>query len=747
MIKSNLTAVASLFFKGSQRVRQLAKDPQATSTAATSLIMAVTMVITLSVASCMGLPVYAEKPQSPCVQALGKSPLQFDPITGEAEIRVFATPKNQKQNLINKAVTQVGKTFFGLNKLEQTSLRLRQIPKNEAPYFLRLTTALNFDLQFSNDDLQRIPRNGPLVIFSNHSINGADLLSLAAMVSKVREDVKIVMTDALDGVPEMRSNALFIDTSSRGGGLKLIQDAAAHLSAGKALIIAPSGEVSENKDGWIIDPPWKPGLLSIIENTHREDIVLLPAFVEGQAGAGYQTARKLWKYTDYLKDLHQALVEKTTQEAKDFKKNLDDKKISQHDYDQRMRQIEQQLAQSKAKINASKGIASYSTGLFNMKEIARHIGTTIDLSVGPAVELKTLAKLKEIDPDPKTYKLTQASYLRTRSLLQQKDSQPKAQAKKPQPIIAPVPTELIHSDFRKAEVEVLYDTEPSSTDSGVQVYFAQGKDIPNVMHELGRLREITFRKEGEGSGLSCDIDTFDEYYHHLIAYDKEKKQIMGAYRVGFLGDIIKQHGLRGAYFTQFVNASPELIAMLPTIIELGRSFLTEEYQGHPAGLDSLFTGIAKLLIKRPEYVDLMGVVSISDKYSKNSLNAMIQFLKKHHSHDKQLATAKNPPDLRSPITQAEWDLLLKVHAPDKNSFKGLNQLVGIIEKDEKIKMPDLVGIYPRSFQAKFITFNYDADFKATDGLILVHTPDIGLKFLTHFMKDQEAAKAHLERHK
>lgn len=709
MIKFDLIAGGPRFFQISQIVRQLLSQAK---------VLGITAIIASNFSIAAPSAMANTNQQDPCKKALEtKSPLQFDNATGRASINVSPNPKSFKDKALNAIATQLGHSFFGLTQLQNAAVKMRTKDQDfSIPYFIRLTDALGFEIDLNRNILDRIPEKGAAVIVSNHPINGADLLSLAAVASIKRQDIKIVMTDALDGVPEMKNHAIFINTKENNGGRKLIQEMIAYLRKGGLLIIAPSGEVSRQQGPWVLDPEWKHGIISTLQLAGIKDIHIVPAFVEGQAGTGYQTARKLWDLAEHIKEKNKALVEQG--------------------------QINEEEA--KQKYTRAKNIAAYATGLFNMKEIAKHVDSRIELSVGPSVPYSVIENIQA--EDPRNGKVTAAAYLRTRSLLQKNNNTVPEKDRALQTIIPPVTAELINKDFGKSEVEILVDTKPEEKDNGIQIYFAQGRHIPNIMREIGRLREITFRAEGEGSGLSVDLDQYDEYYHHLIAYDKKKKQIMGAYRAGLLKTVMEQKGLNAVYSTQFVHSSPNLIAKLPTVIELGRSFLIKEYQGHKLALPTLFAGIAQLFVRYPDYVDLMGVVSISDKYSKNSLQAMIQFLRKHHSHPEVLAVAKNPPDLKSPITQAEWDLLLKVHAPEKNSFKGLNQLIGIIEKNEKVKMPPLVGIYPENFGAKFLTFNYDPEFKATDGLILVHLPDLDPKTLSHFMKSSEHAQAYLKRH-
>jgi len=79
------------------------------------------------------------------------------------------------------------------------------------------------------------------------------------------------------------------------------------------------------------------------------------------------------------------------------------------------------------------------------------------------------------------------------------------------------------------------------------VILARAEQVPRVMHEIGRLREIAFRSVGEGTGKEIDVDSFDAYYDHLFVWRKSERQILGAYRLGLTDSILKMHGKKGLY--------------------------------------------------------------------------------------------------------------------------------------------------------------------------------------------------------
>src|SRR5690606_39210182 len=123
------------------------------------------------------------------------------------------------------------------------------------------------------------------------------------------------------------------------------------------------------------------------------------------------------------------------------------------------------------------------------------------------------------------------------------------------------------------------------------------KQIPNVMREIGRLREITFRATDEGTGKSIDVDEFDEYYQHLFVWNKEKAEIVGAYRLGRTDNIIKRFGKKGLYTTTLFNIKSSFFDEINPALEMGRSFVRIEYQRSFSPLLMLWRGIGHYVAK------------------------------------------------------------------------------------------------------------------------------------------------------
>ena len=124
------------------------------------------------------------------------------------------------------------------------------------------------------------------------------------------------------------------------------------------------------------------------------------------------------------------------------------------------------------------------------------------------------------------------------------------------------------------EVEKLRENDKRLLESkNYEVFFASAKEIPNLLQEIGRLREVTFRDVGEGTNKPIDLDKFDNYYHHLILWDREAKRLVGAYRTGLGKEIYKKYGIAGFYIQTLFRFEPELHSMLEKTIEMGRALL------------------------------------------------------------------------------------------------------------------------------------------------------------------------------
>lgn len=305
------------------------------------------------------------------------------------------------------------------------------------------------------------------------------------------------------------------------------------------------------------------------------------------------------------------------------------------------------------------------------------------------------------------------------------ENKPKVKRRTAADVIPAVKTELIVKGIGKLSEYLLFKSKKFS------VYCAPSDEMPNVLNEIGRLREITFREVGEGTNQSIDIDEYDLYYHQLFIWDEENSKIVGAYRVGKGKEILNKYGLKGFYLHSLFKMKKAFQPVLSESIELGRSFIVKEYQRKPMPLFLLWKGIMYFLLKNPDCRYLIGPVSISNEYSNVSKDLIIKFImQSYFDYDKgQLIKSRNKFKVK--VKGLDMDILLEAAKSDINK---LDKLIGDFEVTND-KLPVLLKKYI-SLNAKIIGFNIDPNFNdCLDGLIMVDLFDVPVNMIESLTKE------------
>lgn len=294
---------------------------------------------------------------------------------------------------------------------------------------------------------------------------------------------------------------------------------------------------------------------------------------------------------------------------------------------------------------------------------------------------------------------------------------------KPEKIIDAVPTEKLEQDLVS-----LREHDVILSHQNYEVFIAEATDIPNILREIGRLREITFRNEGEGTNRSIDIDEYDVHYLHLFIWDTEARKLVGAYRIGRGADLYSKFKIKGFYLNELFKIDKGFIPILKQSLEMGRSFIVEEYQRKHASLFLLWKGVLLYLRNNREYRYLIGPVSISNNFSTLSKELMVKFIKQNH-YDWALAQHIKPRKRFKPnLKSEESEILLK------QNFKNLKDLDSLISEIEatNAKVPVLLKKYI-SQNSKIIGFNIDPKFNdALDGFLIMdlqNVPEETIKML------------------
>jgi len=269
------------------------------------------------------------------------------------------------------------------------------------------------------------------------------------------------------------------------------------------------------------------------------------------------------------------------------------------------------------------------------------------------------------------------------------------------------------------------------TTKNYTIFCAPSIQMPLLINELGRLREITFRAVGEGTNRPLDIDEYDLYYHQLVMWDEEAQQVVGAYRIGKGKDILALYNMKGFYLTSLFKISKQFAPIMEESIELGRSFITQAYQRKPMPLFLLWKGILFFLLKHPEYRYLIGPVSISNDFSQYSKSLIVQYIKRYHYREEFARFIRSKKRFK-----VHTDKLVESQLFLEQAEQNLSTLDKVIQDIERTyKFPILLKKYLQ-LNAKIIGFNVDPKFNnALDGLIILDIMDVPEDFIKTLSKE------------
>ncbi len=515
-----------------------------------------------------------------------------------------------------------------------------------------------FHIKFEipEEDLKRLPKEGPYITISNHPLGGIDGILLLKLMLEKEPNFKIIANFLLHRIEPMKPYIMPVnpfenhkDAKSSVLGLK---ETFRHLSDGKPLGMFPAGEVSTYRDGkLVVDKPWEEGAIKVIR---KAQVPVIPIYFHAQNS-------KLFYFLSKISD--------TLRTAK-----LPSELLTQKD-----------------------------------RVIKVRIGKPI--SVAEQNEHQTIEEYSEF-LRRKTYMLanvyeTESKLLQTPSLKLPKSPKQIAKPANHEQILQEV------AELRKGEYRLLQS-------KNYEVFFVKADKIPNVLHEIGRLREITFREVGEGTNESLDLDKYDNYYYHMFLWDEDAQLIAGAYRMGLGTEIFADHGIDGFYLQELFRFEPELYDMMSKSIEMGRAFIVKEYQQKPMPLFLLWKGIVHTTLRYPEHKYLIGGVSISNQFSDFSKSLMIEFMKSHY-YDPYVAQYVHPKkEYKVKLKDADKDFVFNEAEADLNKF---DKIIDEIEPSS-LRLPVLIKKYIKQ-NARVVAFNVDPLFNnAVDGLMYIRIADL-----------------------
>lgn len=354
----------------------------------------------------------------------------------------------------------------------------------------------------------------------------------------------------------------------------------------------------------------------------------------------------------------------------------------------------------------------------------------IKVRIGKPIYVKDQEQYKETEAfhefiRKKTYMLSnsfESSKLKIPNTLKVSKSQKKI-------VDAVTPEKLID------EIANLRTTESMLLESkAYEVYLAKASLIPNIIQEIGRLREITFREIGEGTNKKIDLDKYDQFYQHLFLWDSNEKKVVGAYRMGFGKEIFDEYGIDGFYINTLFRIEPELFNMMRKTIEMGRAFVRKEYQLKPMPLFLLWRGIIHVTLRYPEHKYLLGGVSISNQFSEFSKSLMIEFMRSNY-YDPYVAQYIRPKkEYKVKLKDADKDFVFDAVQADMKKF---DKIIDEIEPGI-LRIPVLLKKYIKQ-NCKLVAFNVDPKFNnAIDGLIYVRIADLPESTVKPVMEEYQA---------
>ena len=519
-----------------------------------------------------------------------------------------------------------------------------------------LLAEMKVELEAQPADIERIPIKGPLLAVANHPFGVLDGAALAVLLSRVRPDVKILANSLLECIPKLHEHCIFMDPFHSKSPVD---------RNGKALKQAME---------WLRQG----GALAV-----------------SPGGETSQWSGRRAQTTDSAGNtLAARLVRATGASALPVY------------FCGRNRVTFQLLGLLNPKLRA----------FSLLQELLQQREKGVRVRIGGAIPAGLIANL---DSDEEA-----AEYLRLRTyLLSYRGKKPislpakmrSALPRKPQEkIAAEVPARFVVNDIAALPAERLL-----VENAEFAVYAARASDLPHALDELGRLREITFRAAGEGTGRSADLDHFDAYYWHLLLWNKEKRELAGAYRAGNTDEIISAQGIKGLYTNTVFRYDQQLFLKIGSALELGRSFVRPEYQRHYAPLLLLWKGIARFVAAHPETPVLFGAVSISNEYSSLSREMIVRYFEQRLVEDEDGREFADLIQARTPFRAAKlrrWDCGAICGA--LRDLEELAEPISDVEEDGK-GLPILLKQYAK-VGGRLVGFNLDRRFSdVVDGLMIV----------------------------
>lgn len=530
-----------------------------------------------------------------------------------------------------------------------------------------LLSMLGITIRMMNADTAVIPKQGSVIVVANHPFGGLEGMVLASILTDVRPDVKIMANHLLRVLQPLRELFFFVDPFGKEDSI--------------ATNIRPLKEARQ----WVNDDKM---------------LVIFPA------GTVSHLQLKKGEITDPPWSISLARIVRKTE-----------------------------AAVLPVFFHGANGYLFQLLGLIHPvlrtallpREFLNKQGKTVTLNIGQVIpweRLRLFANNRDLTDylRVKTYSLQEAKPKPTKAgtaALFHKNAKVKAA-----PIIPPLSAQILSK-----EVEALPRSQLLHENGEFAVFYAKARQIPQLLQEIGRLREVTFRQAHEGTGKSLDLDRFDHYYLHLFIWNRNREEVLGAYRLGQSDYLVERQGIQGLYTSTLFTYDLDFLRFIGPALELGRSFVRQEYQKSYSSLLLLWKGIGAWLVQNPQYRNLFGPVSINNQYHTISQNLIATSLRlpENSSTLSKLVKPKNGLHLERARGGESCPPAGTVRDIDR-----LADLIADIENDHR-SIPILLKQYLK-MGGQVLAFSRDPKFNnVLDGLILVDMAQAPRHLLSRFM--------------
>ena len=534
---------------------------------------------------------------------------------------------------------------------------------------------------FPEELLDRIPKEGPFIVVANHPLGTMDGMILIKMVSEVRPDFKVMANFLLQHIKPISHYFLavnpFQDFKDKKSSVVGMKESMLWVKQGKGMGIFPSGQVATyQRKEKKITEI--PWEDTAIRLIQRLSVPVVPVYFKARL-------RRRFYFFSAIHGIFRTLL--------------------------------------------------MPGELLNKRKGPIHVRVGKPIYPDEYQQYKEVPQLKQFLRE-RTYRLANPLEERLVDRIRKQIDNRLGDRKPPKPIISETPRYQIWEEIERLRENGCKLTEFRT----YEVFWAMADQMPNILREISRLREITFREVGEGTNDERDIDPYDYHYGHLFLWDNLTQEIVGAYRMGMGADIFDKHGIEGFYVHSLFRIDEKIYPLFKSSLEMGRAFIRKEYQAKPMPLFLLWKGITHVILRNPNKVRyLTGCVSISNQFSKYSKGMMIAYVKRYF-YDAEMAEYIRPrKEYKVRLDDESKQVIESTGADDINKF---DRYIDEIEPG-KMRFPVLLKKYIKQ-NAKIVSFNVDPKFNnSIDGFMYIDINDLPEQTIKPVAEELEEAAREL----